>query len=45
MPHVLEVAVVPGLTDTSVFPFGATAAGESTADWASALVEAARHRP
>ena len=42
--HVLEVAVTPGLTDTSVFPFGATAAGASITDWCTALVTRALDR-
>ncbi|MFI7586410.1 ATP-grasp domain-containing protein [Spongisporangium articulatum] len=44
VPHVLEVAVTPGLTDTSVFPFGATAAGDPIAEWATALVTRALDR-
>ena len=39
--HVLEVAVTPGLTDTSVFPFGAAAGQEPMPGWAGRLVSRA----
>ena len=44
-PQVLEVNAIPGLTDTSLFPMAAEAAGMSFEDMVGRIVESALARP
>jgi D-alanine-D-alanine ligase len=44
-PQVLEVNAIPGLTDTSLFPQAAEAAGLSFEDLVARIIELARARP
>jgi D-alanine-D-alanine ligase len=43
-PEVLEVNSIPGLTDTSLFPMAAEAAGIDFEDLCARIVELARER-
>ena len=44
-PQVLEVNAIPGLTDTSLFPMAAEAAGIGFAELVERILSSARERP
>jgi D-alanine-D-alanine ligase len=44
-PQVLEVNAIPGLTDTSLFPMAAEAAGIGFAELVERILEGAKARP
>ena len=44
MPQVIEVNSIPGLTDTSLFPMAAEAAGMSFEDLCARILDLALHR-